>query len=90
MSSYETFIELYTNGKPLVDQAKFCDCGFEYYKISKQFLPELKRSRIPVKNLDLAMLENAAYIEMFDVFLQACKSVQNAETGLKPNFPIFK
>lgn len=90
LSSYETFIELYTNGKPLVDQAKFCDCGFEYYKISKQFLPELKRSRIPVKNLDLAMLENAAYIEMFDVFLQACKSVQNAETGLKPNFPIFK
>lgn len=89
-NSYKTFVELYTHGKPLVDKSKFCDSGFEFYKISPAFLPELKRSRIPVENLNAEMEKNAADIEMFDVFLQACKSVQNAETGLKPNFPIFK
>ncbi len=47
-NSYKTFIELYTHGKPLVDKSKFCDFGFDYYKISSEFLPELKRSRIPV------------------------------------------
>ena len=90
LSSYETFIELYTNGKPLVDHAKFCDCGFERYKISKQFLPELKRSRIPVKNLDFAMLENAAYIEMFDVFFASMQERAECRKRIETEFPDFQ
>lgn len=89
-NSYKTFVELYTNGKPLVDQAKFCDCGFERYKISKQFLPELKRSRIPVKDLDLAMIENAAYIEMFDVFFASMQERAECRNRIETEFPDFQ
>lgn len=49
LSSYETFIELYTNGKPLVDQAKFCDCGLSAIKFQSSFCPNSKEAEFLLK-----------------------------------------
>ncbi|HBA93383.1 MAG TPA: hypothetical protein DCZ02_02065, partial [Ruminococcaceae bacterium] len=39
LSSYETFVELYSNKTPFVDTEKFSDNYFEYYKIDRDFIP---------------------------------------------------
>ncbi len=89
-NSYKTFIELYTHGKPLVDKSKFCDFGFDYYKISPEFLPELKRSRIPVADLNTEMVKNAADIEMFDVFFADAQERTECRRRIETEFPEFE
>lgn len=89
-NSYKTFVELYTHGKPLVDKSKFCDSGFEFYKISPAFLPELKRSRIPVENLNAEMEKNAADIEMFDVFFADANERLECRKRIEAEFPEFE
>lgn len=70
LNSYSTFIEVYTNGNPLVDSEKFNEAGFAKYRIDESFLPELLRSRKPVENF-IEKINNAPReIEMFDVFFR--------------------
>lgn len=85
LSSYETFIELYSNGHPTVEKSKYNDEGFEYYKIDSDFIPEMHRSRIAVKDLKKLLYDDAYKIEMFDVFFRnenermECKNRLSAE-----------
>ncbi len=70
LSSYETFIELYSNKTPFVDKEKFSDEHFRYYKIDSDFIPEMYKSRKPISN-PAKLLDSDLYsIEMFDVFFR--------------------
>ncbi|MCD7872659.1 MAG: HAD family hydrolase [Clostridiales bacterium] len=77
LNSYETFIELYSSGKPLVDEKKFSEKGFDYYRISPDFIPEMRRSRIPAADFNKNFDENSEFLEMFDVFFR--EQTQRAE-----------
>ena len=70
LNSYETFIELYADGTPLVDSEKFSEEGFEYYRIDRGFLPEMRRSRRPVNAFSSSLENKAMKLEMFDVFFR--------------------
>ncbi len=79
LSEYETFIEVYTGGAPFVDKTKFSDKAFEYYKIDKDFIPEMYKSRRICNSLDNLIFDPDYKTEMFDVFFKnqderkACK-----------------
>lgn len=70
LSEYETFIEVYTGGAPYVDKAKFSDESFEYYKIDKDFIPEMYKSRRICNSLDNLIFDPDYKTEMFDVFFK--------------------
>lgn len=70
LNKYETFVELYSNGFPFVDAKKFGDEKFEYYKIDSGFIPEMHKSRRPIKNLASLLTDDNYKIEMFDVFFR--------------------
>lgn len=70
LSEYETFIEVYTGGAPYVDKAKFSDESFEYYKIDKDFIPEMYKSRRISNSLDNLIFDPDYKTEMFDVFFK--------------------
>lgn len=70
LSEYETFIEVYTGGAPYVDKAKFSDESFEYYKIDKDFIPEMYKSRRISNSLDNLIFDPDYKTEMFDVFFR--------------------
>lgn len=70
LSSYETFIELYSNKTPFVDKRKFSVEHFRYYKIDRDFIPEMHKSRKAISNLSEIMDSDLYNIEMFDVFFR--------------------
>lgn len=70
LNKYETFVELYSNGFPFVDAEKFGDEKFEYYKIDSGFVPEMHKSRRPIKDLASLLTDDNYKIEMFDVFFR--------------------
>lgn len=70
LSSYETFIEIYANKTPFVDKRKFSDEHFNYYKIDRDFIPEIHKSRKAISNLSEIMDSDLYNIEMFDVFFR--------------------
>ena len=70
LNSYETFIEIYSNKTPFVDKEKFSDSYFEYYKIDRDFIPEMYKSRKAISNLSEIVASDLHNIEMFDVFFR--------------------
>lgn len=70
LNKYETFVELYSNGFPFVDENKFSDEKFNYYKIDGGFIPEMHKSRRPIKDLESLLTDDDYKIEMFDVFFR--------------------
>lgn len=70
LNSYETFIEIYANKTPFVDKRKFSDEHFNYYKIDRDFIPEMYKSRKAISNLSEIMDSDLYNIEMFDVFFR--------------------
>lgn len=70
LNSYETFIEIYANKTPFVDKEKFTEKHFEYYKIDRNFIPEMYKSRKAVSNLSKLLDSDLYNIEMFDVFFR--------------------
>lgn len=87
LDTAETFVELYTNGIPLVDTDKFNDEGFDYYRIDPDFLPEIRRSRIAVKNLYSIISHPAFKLEMFDVFFRNMQERAECRRRIKACFP---
>lgn len=87
LDTAETFVELYTNGIPLVDSDKFNDDGFGYYRIDLSFLPEMRRSRIAVKNLYSIISHPAFKLEMFDVFFRNMQERAECAHRIKACFP---
>lgn len=85
LKSYETFIELYSNGHPMIEKSKYNNKAFEYYKIDPNFIPEMHKSRMAVNNLENLLYDEAYKIEMFDVFFKndseriECKNKLRAE-----------
>ncbi len=70
LGNYEVFIELYINGTPTVDKNKFSEEVFDYYRIDRDFYPELKRSRKPVDNFEALLGGSLDGLEMFDLFFK--------------------
>ena len=70
LDSFDTLIELYSNQFPYIDEEDYSDDSFEYYRIDESFLPEMKKSRKPIKNLKGLLTDESYKIEMFDVFFR--------------------
>ena len=70
LDSFDTLIELYSNQFPYIDEEDYSDDSFEYYRIDESFLPEMKKSRKPIKNLKGLLTDSSYKIEMFDVFFR--------------------
>lgn len=70
LDSYDTLIELYSNQFPYIDEEDYSDDSFKYYRIDESFLPEMKKSRKPIKNLKGLLTDESYKIEMFDVFFR--------------------
>ena len=70
LDSFDTLIELYSNQFPYIDKEDYSDDSFEYYRIDESFLPEMKKSRKPIKNLKDLLTDESYKIEMFDVFFR--------------------
>lgn len=70
LKDYETLIELYSNGHPMIEKSKYNSDAFEYYKIDSSFIPEMYKSRMTVNSLENLLYDEAYKIEMFDVFFR--------------------
>lgn len=70
LDSFDTLIELYSNHFPYIDEEDYSNDSFEYYRIDESFLPEMKKSRKPIKNLKGLLTDESYKIEMFDVFFR--------------------
>lgn len=70
LDSFDTLIELYSNQFPYIDEEDYSDDSFKYYRIDESFLPEMKKSRKPIKNLKGLLTDESYKIEMFDVFFR--------------------
>lgn len=70
LNSFDTLIELYSNQFPYIDEEDYSEDSFEYYRIDESFLPEMKKSRKPIKNLKGFLTDESYKIEMFDVFFR--------------------
>lgn len=81
LNSYETFIEFYSNGCPMVEKSKYNDENFNYYKIDPDFIPEMYKSRKPVNQLERLIFDDGYDIEMFDVFFR--NNDERAECKIK-------
>lgn len=70
LKSYCAFTELYTNGYPMVEKDEFNYESLEYYNIDKNFIPEMVKTRRPVKSLEKILYDNSYKIEMLDIFFK--------------------
>lgn len=87
LNAYETFIEIYANKSPFVDEKKFSDKDFEYYNIDKGFMPELHKSRRPIKNPQKLLYDTTYSTEMFDVFFRNEDERKACRARLEKDFP---
>lgn len=86
LSEYETFIEIYSDGRPYVDASKFDLEHFLYYKIDKGFIPEMNKSRVKIPSLRKIIDDSNDKVEMFDVFFRYEKERQECLKRLKNDF----
>lgn len=70
LSEYETFIEVYSEGKPLVESKKLNPRQLNYYHIDSDFIPEMFKSRCAVKSLAVLFENKSHKTELFDVFFK--------------------
>ncbi|MGN0523141.1 MAG: HAD family hydrolase [Eubacterium sp.] len=70
LCSYNCFIELYSNGHPIVRSDEFNSEMLNYYNIDQSFIPVMEQTRFPVKDLEAVLYDDAYKIEMFDVFFK--------------------
>lgn len=87
LNNARTFIELYAKGIPLVDSAKFSERGFARYRIDPEYLPEMRRSRKPVDNLDGVISHPDLKLEMFDVFFRDMQERAECRSRIRSCFP---
>lgn len=87
LNNAKTFIELYAKGIPIVDSAKFNERGFARYRIDPDYLPEMRRSRKPVDNLDGVICHPGLELEMFDVFFRDMQERAECRHRIRACFP---
>lgn len=90
LNSFNTFIEFYSSGYPVTDSAKFNEESFAYYKIDPAFLPELRRSRVPVSDFYENSEKYLSDLEMFDVFFENQEERRRAFEIIKSRFPYLE
>lgn len=83
---YETLIELYCDGYPVLEKRFYHDKAFAYYEIDADFLPEMTKSRRTVDDLT-TLLTAEHHIEMFNVFFHSLQERDEAQNRIKTQFP---
>ena len=86
LSEYETFIEVYSDGTPLVEGEKLNLKQLNYYNIDKSFMPEMFKSRRAVNSLAALFDDKERKTELFDVFFKNANERTYCEKRLKSAF----
>lgn len=86
LDEYKTFIEIYTNGAPYVENADFSQESFEYYKIDSEFIPEMYKSRRVCDSIKEMIFDLDFKTEMFDVFFRNQDERSECYERLKKEF----
>ncbi len=86
LSQYETFIEVYSGGKPLVESKKLNSEQVNYYHIDSNFIPEIFKSRCAVESLAALFDDKSHKTELFDVFFKYETERAECEKRLKAVF----
>lgn len=87
LNNAKTFIELYAKGIPIVDSAKFNERGFARYRIDPDYLPEIRRSRKPIDDLESVIRHPGLELEMFDVFFRDMQERAECRHRINVCFP---
>ena len=69
LSSYDTMIEYYDDGKPKTDKSKLNDKSYEYYNIDKNYISVIKKTRIGFDDFEKAV-ENFNHTEILNIFFK--------------------
>ena len=86
LSQCETFIEVYSGGKPLVESKKLNPEQVNYYHIDSNFIPEIFKSRCAVESLATLFDDKSHKTELFDVFFKYETERAECEKRLKAVF----
>ena len=70
LSEYETYIEVYSDGKPMAESRNLNLGQLNYYNIDKDFIPEIFKSRRAVESLATLFDDKSHKTELFDVFFK--------------------
>lgn len=70
LSKYTTLVEVYSNGKPYLDQTKFSYEMLDEYNIDRGFIPVIEATRIKVDSLRDLVYSDDHDVEMYDVFFK--------------------
>ncbi len=70
LNSYDTLIEIYTFGNPLIDKNKFNKESFNYYNIDKNYISCMMETRVPTDNFYNIINKDNIKVEMFNVFFK--------------------
>ena len=80
---YETLIDVYSGGRPLVESEKLNPEQLNYYHICSDFIPEMFKSRCAVKSLAALFDDKSHKTELFDVFFKYKTERAKCEKGSK-------
>ena len=86
LSQCETFIEVYSGGKTLVESKKLNPEQVNYYHIDSNFISEIFKSRCAVESLATLFDDKSHKTELFDVFFKYEKERAECEKRLKAVF----
>lgn len=70
LNSYDTLIEIYTFGNPLIDKNKFNKEAFDYYNVDKNYISCMMETRVPTDNFYNIINKDNIRVEMFNVFFK--------------------
>lgn len=70
LNSYDTLIEIYSFGNPLIDKNKFNKKTFDYYSVDKNYISCMIETRVPVNDFYNIINKDNIKIEMFNVFFK--------------------
>ncbi len=70
LNSYDTLVELYSFGRPLIDKNKFSENAFDYYNVDKSFKRCMIETRVATDDFYNIFNNNDIKIEMFDVLFK--------------------
>lgn len=87
LKSYDTYIEIYSNGEPVIEQGRFTDETLRYYGVSEIFISEMHTSRNTMVELDEYANSDNCHAELFDVFFHLQKERAECFKVLEKEFP---
>lgn len=70
LNSYDTLVEIYSLGEPLIDKNKYGEKPFDYYKVDKSFKKCMIETRVKVDDFYNILDKNDIKAEMFNVFFR--------------------